>query len=78
MPGVLVASTDRAGWTVETAGLRLTGRHGGNVRVSADPLGDGPQLIVRRYGRLIAYCADVADLTGLGVDMSRMAVIRTW
>lgn len=74
MPGVLLASTDGAGWTVETADLRLTERDRGHQRVSADPLGDGPQLIVRRHGRIIAYCTDASDLGGLGVDLSRMAV----
>jgi hypothetical protein len=76
--GVLLASTDGAGWTVETADLRLTGRHRGSERVSGDPLGDGPQLIVRRYGRQIAYCVDEADLAGLGLDLSRMAVSARW
>ena len=54
MPAVLLASTDGAGWTIETADLRLTGRGRGRKRVSADPLGDGPQLIVCRYGRVVA------------------------
>ena len=78
MPGVLLASTDGAGWTVETADLWLTGRRRGSKRVSGDPLGDGPQLIVSRHDRLIAYCAGEADLAGLGVDLSRMAVAARW
>jgi hypothetical protein len=78
VPGVLLASTDGAGWTVETADLWLTGRHRGSKRVSTDPLGDVPQLIVCRYGRLIAYCAGEADLARLGVDLRRMAVTARW
>jgi hypothetical protein len=78
VPGVLLASTDDAGWTVETADLWLTGHRCGSKRVSGDPLGDGPQLIVSRYGRLIAYCAGGDDLVGLGVDLSRMAVVARW
>lgn len=78
MAGVLLASTDNEGWTVETADLRLTGRRRGHNRVSADPLGDGPQLIVRRHGQLVAYCADESDLAALGADLSRMAVIARW
>jgi hypothetical protein len=76
--GVLLASTDGAGWTVETVDLWQTGHRRGSKRVSGDPLGDGPQLIVSRYGRLVAYCAGEADLAGLGVDMSRMAVAARW
>ena len=78
MPGVLLASTDDAEWTVETADLWLTGRRRGSQRVSRDPLGDGPQLIVSRYGRLIAYCAGEADLARLVVDLGRMAVTARW
>lgn len=70
MAGVLLASTDGAGWTVETVDLALTGR--------AHPLGDGPQLLVRRYGRTIAYVADVADLAALGVDVEQMDVVARW
>ncbi len=78
MPGILLASTDDAGWTVETADLRFTRRRRGRQRVSVDPLGDGPQLIVRRHGRLIAYCLEQSDLAVLDVDLSRMTVIARW
>jgi hypothetical protein len=78
VPGVLLASTDNAGWSVETADLPLTGSRRGIVQVSADPLGGGPQLIVRRHGQLVAYCVDESDLAALGVDLSRMAVIARW
>ena len=78
MAGILLASTDNAGWSVETADLRLTGHRRSHQPVSADPLGDGPQLIVRRHGQLVAYCADESDLAALGVDLSRMAVIARW
>jgi hypothetical protein len=55
------------------------GRRRYDKRVSADPLGGmAPQLIVSRYGRLIAYCAGDADLAGLGVDLSGMAVAVRW
>lgn len=49
MPGMRVASTDEAGWSVETVELALTGRthrRGGR----AVPIGDGAQLLVRRHG----------------------------
>jgi hypothetical protein len=75
---VWLASTDGSGWTVETVDLGATGRRRGTRRVSADPLGDGPQLLVRRYGRVVAYCASAADLAELGVDRSRMAVSARW
>jgi hypothetical protein len=75
---VRLASTDGSGWTVETVDLEATGRRRGTKRVSADPLGDGPQLLVCRWGRLVAYCASAADLSGLGVDLSRMAVEARW
>ena len=78
MPGVLLASTDGAGWTVETADLWLTGRRRGRKQVSADPLGDGPQLFVCRYGRVVAYCAGEADLARLGVDLGRLTVTARW
>jgi hypothetical protein len=78
MSGVRLASTDGSGWTVETVDLWLTGRPRGHGRLSVDPLGDGPQLLVRRFGHLVGYCASQADLAGLGVDMSRMAVISRW
>lgn len=57
--------------------LALTGRRRGQL-CSANPLGDGPQLLVRRYGRLIGYCADADGLAALGVDVSRMAVADRW
>ena len=77
MPGVRIASTDGAGWSVETVELVLTsrtGRRGGRPM----PVGDGAQLLVCRNGYLIAYCARPADLAGLGVDLSRMAVVDRW
>jgi hypothetical protein len=76
--GVPLASTGNAGWSAETADLRLTGHRRSHQRVSTDPLGDGPQLIVRRHGQLVGYCADKSDLAALGVDLSRMAVIARW
>lgn len=81
MPGVRVASTDGAGWTVETVDLTLTGgRATRSRRVTGrpEPVGDGAQLLVRRHGRLVAYCASPDELTVLGVDMSRMAVVARW
>jgi hypothetical protein len=74
----MLASTDGAGWTVETVDLWLTGRQRGERRVSSEPLSDGSQLLVRRYGYVIARCASAADLAGLGVDMSQMAVAWRW
>ena len=71
-----VASTDGAGWTVETVELALTIRR--RRRGHAEPPGDGPQLCVRRHGRVVAYCASPGDLAALGVDMSRMAVVARW
>lgn len=67
-----------AGWTVETVELEATGRRRGAVTCSLDPLGDGPQLLVRRYGRVVAYCAGLADMEGLGVDLGAMAVVARW
>lgn len=77
MAGVLLASTDGQGWTVESVDLRLTGRRPGPPG-GTEPLGDGPQLIVRRYGRMAGYFPDVSYLTALGVDMSRMTVVLRW
>lgn len=77
MPGMRVASTDDAGWTIETVELALTGRtrrRGGR----AVPVGDGAQLLVRRHGFVVAYCAGPDDLAALGVDMSRVAVVTRW
>lgn len=78
MSGVLLASTDGAGWTVETVDLALTGRARDGKRVSTVPLGDGPQLAVRRYGRMVAYVANVADLPAVGVDVSQMTAVARW
>lgn len=78
MSGVRLASTDGQGWTVETAVLEATGRRRGAVTCSPDPLGDGPQLLVCRFGRVVAYCASVAEVEGLGVDMGSMAVVSRW
>jgi hypothetical protein len=75
MPDLRVASTDGAGWTVETVELALTIRR---RRDHAEPLGDGAQLCVWRHGRVVAYCASPDDLAALGVDMSRMAVVTRW
>ena len=76
MPGMRVASTDGAGWTVETVELALTARR--RRRGRAEPLGDGAQLCVRRHGRVVAYCASPDDLAALAVDMSQMAVVARW
>jgi hypothetical protein len=76
MPGMRVASTDGAGWTVETVELALTTRR--RRRGHAEPVGDGAQLCVRRHGRVVAYCASPDDLAALGVDLSRMAVVARW
>jgi hypothetical protein len=73
---MLLASTDGQGWTVETADLWLTGRRSRGGQ--SEPLGDGPQLLVRRHGRMVAYCGSEGELARLGVDMSRMAVVRRW
>ncbi|MCW2904127.1 MAG: hypothetical protein JWO67_6392 [Streptosporangiaceae bacterium] len=78
MSGVLLASTDGAGWTVETMDLWLTGRRGRGRPGETEPLGDGPQLLVRRYGRAIGFYAHVTDLAAAGVDMARMAVAARW
>jgi hypothetical protein len=77
MPGVLLASTDGAGWTVETVDLWLTGRRAATPG-RADPLGDGPQLLVRRYCHVIGFYRSVADLPAVGVDMALMAVAARW
>jgi hypothetical protein len=77
LPGVRLASTDGSGWTVETVDLAMTGRR----RVKAcgrEPLGDGPQLRVSRFGRVVAYCASLDDVAGLGVNMAQMAVAARW
>lgn len=76
MPGLRVASTDGAGWTVETVELALTSRR--RRRNRAEPLGDGAQLCVRRHGWVVAFCASPDDLAALGMDMSRMAVVARW
>jgi hypothetical protein len=64
-------------WTIEAVDLYLAGRHRGR-RVRSELLVDGPQLLVRRFGRVVAYCVDEADLAGLGVDMSQMAGAARW
>jgi hypothetical protein len=74
MPGMRVASTDEAGWSVETALSGRTHRRGGR----AVPIGDGAQLLVRRHGFVVAYCAGPEDLGVLVVDLSRMAVVDRW
>jgi hypothetical protein len=63
MAGMRIASTDGAGWTVETVELTLTRRRttrrlGGGPA----PLGDGAQLCVTRNGHLIGYCLSPDDL----------------
>ena len=73
----MLASTDGAGWIVEAVDLWLADRQRDERRVSSEPLGDGP-LLVRRYRYVIAWCADAAGLAGLGVEVSRMAVVRRW
>jgi hypothetical protein len=78
MAGVLLASRDGAGWTVETVDLWLTGRHRGDRRLSTDQLGDGPQPLLCRFGRMVAFCANEDGLSGLGVDLSQMAAAAPW
>jgi hypothetical protein len=34
--------------------------------------------MVRRFDRLVAYCAGLDDLREIGVDLSRMAVVSRW
>jgi hypothetical protein len=74
----MLANTDGAGWIVETVDRYLTGSQCGEQRVIAEPLGDGPQLLVRRHGHVVAYVAGAEDLAALGVDTSRLAVVRRW
>jgi hypothetical protein len=71
-----LASTDSAGWTVDTVDLALTARR---RRRPGQPgsIGDAPQLCVRRNGYLIACCAGPEDLAAPGVDL-RMAVVDRW
>jgi hypothetical protein len=80
MAGLRVASTDGAGWSVETMELSLTtrGARRGSVPGRPVPVGDGAQLCVTRFGCLVAYCASPEDLPSLGVDLSRMAVVARW
>jgi hypothetical protein len=80
MAGLHVASTDSAGWSVETVELALTGRRATRRWTPGRlaPIGDGAQLCVTRHGCLIAYCASPDDLAALGVDLSRMAVTARW
>jgi hypothetical protein len=67
MAGMRVASTDGAGWVVETVELALTSRSRCGTRRptpagSPAPLGDGAQLRVTRNGHLIGYCLSPDDL----------------
>jgi hypothetical protein len=79
MAGMRMASTDGAGWTVETVELTLTSRRTTpRLWGSLAPLGDGAQLRVTRNGHLIAYCLSPDELPALGVDMSQMAVVARW
>jgi hypothetical protein len=77
MAGMRIASTDGAGWTVETVELSLARRRPGRGGCAA-PLGDGAQLRVTRNGHLIGYCLSPDDLPALGVDMSQMAIVARW
>ena len=43
----MLASTDGAGWTVETVDSWLTGRQCGEQRVSGEPLGEDEALAWR-------------------------------
>lgn len=72
---MLLVSTGGEGWSVETVDLWLTSRSRAGA---TEPLGDGPQLLVRRYGRVVGYFADLAGLRAAGVDMARMAVAASW
>ena len=47
---------------MDTADLYLTGRPRTGKRVSADPFGADPELIVHQHGRIVAYCASEGDL----------------
>lgn len=79
MAGMRIASTDGAGWTVQTVELTLTRRRTTRRPGSGPaPLGDGAQLRVTRNGNLIGYCLSPDDLPALGVDLSRMAVVARW
>ena len=78
MAGLRLASTDGEGWTVETVELDLTGRRRTGQRVSTEPLGDGPQLVVSRNGHRVGYAAGLEDLIDLGIDLSRMEVVERW
>ena len=53
----MAASTDGAGWTVETVDLWLTDRQRGERRVSSEPLSGRRQLLAQRYGYVSAWCA---------------------
>ena len=74
MPGVRLESADGAGWTVETVELDLADRHGTGKRISNEPLGDGPQLLVRQHGHRVAYVARSEDLPALGIESGHMTV----
>jgi hypothetical protein len=79
MAGMRVASTDGAGWVVDTVELALTRRSRRGTRRPAPgsspaPLGDGAQLRVPATATC-GYCLSPNELSALGVDMSRMAVV---
>jgi hypothetical protein len=55
MAGMRIASTDSAGWAVETVELTLTRHRAARLPGPCPvPLGDGAQLRVTRNGHLIA------------------------
>ena len=46
------------GWRVEIVDLELTRPR----KSRTDPVGDGAQFLIRRYGHFVAFAADVAEL----------------
>ena len=48
------------GWSAEVVDLDLTRP----PKSRADPAGNGPQFLVRHYGRLVAYVRTVEELAG--------------
>ncbi|MGH3217907.1 MAG: hypothetical protein ACRDPY_04115 [Streptosporangiaceae bacterium] len=55
------------GWTVEVVDLYLTRPR----RSRQDPVGDGPQFRVARYGHIIAYVATIEEVAEF-VDMATL------
>jgi hypothetical protein len=79
MPGMRIASTDGAGWTVETVELTLTRRRTTRrPRGGPEPLGEARSCASPATATLIGHCLSSDDLPALGVDMSQMAVVARW